>query len=200
MSFAPSRINFAYVQAKDFGLKPGELAKCSFRSCGAGTLLDTLRRKSKPTVLDFGPLVRENVELLSSVHCKMFIEDFHNSPFEDLLESLPESELDAIILWDMLNYVTRQQGWDLVRRVTERAQPGAGLLMLTASGSTVPKLPYRFRMTDRENVNCEAQTAENVKCSPFTLRELEMILKGWKPVRSLHLRNGLQEHYLVFKP
>lgn len=200
MSFSPSRINFAYVQAKDFGPKPGELANCSYRSCGASTLLDTLRRKSKPSVLDFGPLVRENVEMLSSVHCKMFIEDFHESSFDDILASLPDGELDGVLLWDMLNYVTRQQGWDLVRLITERAVPGAGLLMLTAGSSSMPKRPFRFRLADRETIICEAQTLETVKCSAFTLRELEMILKGWKPVRSLHLRNGLQEHYLVFKP
>ena len=96
------RINFAHCVAKDLLPDKLQLGTTLYRSPAAEALLRLLKSRSRPTVLDFGPLIRENVELLSSCHCKMFIEDFHQGVSDETLLDVPDDSLDAVLCWDML--------------------------------------------------------------------------------------------------
>ncbi len=194
MSAPPRSINFACVQAKDFAGSNYDRTQNVFRSPGLEAILLHLKSRQKPSLLDFGPLVRENVELFSTFHSKMFIEDFHQSSCSEIIEELPRSAVDAIFCWDMLNYMSRAETADLICCLRELANPGATLLMFTASGSRILSQPLQFRVRDRQHLVCEPRSNETRQCSPYTPRELETLMKGWKHERSLHLRNGLQEH------
>lgn len=194
MSAPPRSINFACLHAKDFAGNVHDRSQNVYRSPGIEAVLLHLKKLHKPTLLDFGPLMRENVELFSCFHSKMFIGDFHQSSCAEIIEDLPPPGVDAVFCWDMFNYMSRTETADLICCLRAIANPGATLLMFAASSSKMLKHPIRFRARDRQHILCEPQTDEIVSCQPYTPRELESLMKGWKHERSLHLRNGLQEH------
>lgn len=194
------RINFARCTSKDLAstnkLEPGTTL---YRSPAAHELLRFLGTRQRSTVLDFGPLLRENVEMLTSYHCKMFVEDFHQGFSEESIAEIPPESLDLALCWDVLNYLDKSQAERLLGLIEARMKPDGRLLFLIASGNEVPKYPLRFRIVDREHMACEVDSAETIPKTPLSSRTIYALLSSWKPVHALHLRNGLQEHLFAFR-
>jgi hypothetical protein len=189
------RISFARCHVGD--LQPSKLEQgvSNHRSPAAEGLFRALRSKRRCAVLDFGPLNRENIELLTSHYCKMFIEDFHQGLPDATLTHLPDCGLDVVLCWDMFNYMERQQAEKLMSNISRRMNPGGILIMYIASGAQVPKEPLRFRFLDRQTVACEIGCSEFIDRTPLTSRAIHSMMNGWTPVHSLHLRNTFQEHF-----
>lgn len=192
------RINFACCSAKDLVSDKLEIGTTVYRSAAAEEMLRLLKSRPRPTVLDFGPLLRENVEMLSGLHCKMFIEDYHQGLSDDPFAGISEGSLDAVLCWDMLNYLRRDAGHLLVQAIKPYMRPGGVILVQIASSQYVSKYPLRFRLIDRQHMSCEVESSETVVREPFTSRAIHTMLEGFKPMHSLHLRNGLQEHLFSF--
>lgn len=197
MPFLSHNINFAHWRAEDLHPESFDRGEFSFRSPALQSLSRHLSLQQKANVLDFGPLLRENIEFLSSYHCKIFIEDFHESVVSPA--NVPSEALDAVLCWDMFNYLERGRARDLIASVSRQMRVGGLLILYTASRSFVPRDPLQFRIVEDDLVRCQNRSTESDCRGAVTPRALLEFMSGWRLVRSLHLRNSMQEHLCLFE-
>ncbi|MFN8392542.1 MAG: hypothetical protein U0136_19775 [Bdellovibrionota bacterium] len=171
-----------------------------YQSPAAESLFKYLGARRRSTVLDFGPLIRDNVELLTAHYCKLFVEDFHQGLPDERLSMLPDSELDVVLCWDLFNYLEVSLAKKLMHAISSRMTPNGVLMMHLASGQRIPKRPLHFRLADRSHISCEATCRDPLPHAALTARALQSLMTGWKPEHSLQLRNEFQEHLFVREP
>ena len=122
-------------------------------------LLDGLRPGARHTVLDLGPSVAANVKFLSALSCRVRIGDIVRSlaaePVESrrpeamaaLLERLlpldPDERFDAVLAWDVFDYMRQDQVSALMSRLAPACPPETPVLVLASTGRTIPATPLR---------------------------------------------------------
>jgi hypothetical protein len=175
-------------------------------------VLSALRPTSRRAVLDLGPALGSNVEFLSALRCRVRIVDLHRSvigesierrepkPFEALLERLlplaPEEAFDALLAWDVFNYLRRDQVAALMARLARACRSGAPVLAFLWTRRQMPVLPLRFRIADRENVVWEGPR-DTFRPSPrYSANDVARMTPGFVVKGSFLLRNGIQEYLL----
>lgn len=178
------------------------------RSPGLAMLFDELERRRSPAVLDLGPSVTENVTQLSHLTSELTIQDsfrssggaqgqraevFRFSSAESI--SLPDEEggWDAILMWDLVHYVERDQAGVLGARLGRIARPGAILYLIASATAPIPTSPIPFRILSRDRLSYEVDPATSVAPPQFRAREIEGMLADFEPRRLFQLRSGLME-------
>jgi hypothetical protein len=170
-------------------------------------LLAALRPGSR--VLDLGPSVSANVKFLSALSCRLRIADLVRSlaaePVESrrpeamgaLLEKLlpfaPDERFDALLAWDVFDYLRPDQVSSLMARLTPACPPEALALVLVSTQRTVPATPLRYRILDREHLSADGPR-EPTRASPrYGQADLQRLMPGFSVRRSFLLRSGMQE-------
>lgn len=176
-------------------------------------LLDSLRPESRHAVLDLGPPLAENVKLLSGLGCRVRIADLHRSLsaeslesrqpeamdalFERLLPLAPEEGFDALLAWDVLDYLRPDQVSSLMARLTPACRPGALALVMVSTRRQIPARPARYRILDRETLDCDSPPQPMRACPLYTQLDLAHMMPGFSVRRSFLLRSGIQEYLLA---
>ncbi len=138
------------------------------RSQALKALLESLRPESRQTVLDLGPPLAGNIEFLSALSCRVRIADLHRSlgaesienrqpeameaTFERLLPLAPDERFDAMLAWDVFDYLRPDQVSTLMTRLTAACRPEALVLVLASTRRQIPAAPLRYRILDRESL------------------------------------------------
>lgn len=183
-------------------------------SLGLPALLAGFGGERKRQVLDLGPAVGSNIEFLSGFGCRLYIEDYfaalasrgHPAGRPDLailpdLARFPlETRFDAVLAWDLFNYLERRELAALGQALLPACQPGAVLFALISIGKTMPAQPGRYRMVDVENLAYERVTAADRPCPRYAPSELAELLRGFRLDRSFLLRHGIQEYLFTREP
>jgi len=180
------------------------------RSLALKALLDGLRPEARPAVLDFGPPLRSNVEFFSSLSCRLRIADLHRSLraesienrqpealgalFERLLPLAPDERFDALLAWDVFDYMRPDQVSCLMARLTPACRPRALVLALVSTRRQIPAVPRRYRILDRETLAEDGPLAPVRACPRHRQSDLERMMPGFSVGRSFLLRNGIQEY------
>jgi len=67
------------------------------------------------------------------------------------------------------------------------------VLILAASSAPIPPLPVHFKIEDRDRLFYASSGERSVTIPGFTPRGIEMLMRGFSPLRAFQLRNGVQE-------
>lgn len=183
------------------------------RSQALRTLLDGLRPGSRHAVLDLGPPLASNVKFLSALSCRVRIADLHRSLsaeslesrrpeaiaalFERLLPLAPDERFDALLAWDVLDYLRPDQVSSLMARLTPACRPEALALVLVSTRHQIPAKPPLYRIVDRETLAYDGPLQPVRACPRYTQGDLVRMMPGFSVRRSLLLRNGIQEYLLA---
>jgi len=179
------------------------------RSLALPALLHSMRRKGLGLrILDLGPAVGSNVELLSQLGCKLHIGDLYASRtsagegeelsqefFEQLMPS--DSRFDVVLAWDLFNYLQRREMARLGPLLRRHCRPGALVFALMWIHKQIPAQPIRFRMQDNGQLLYERRTGLDRPGPRYAQSELTGFMKGFQVDRSYLMRHGIQEYLFL---
>ncbi len=183
------------------------------RSPALKAILDGLPPGSRREVLDLGPPLAGNIKLLSALSCRVRIADLHRSLlaesvesrrpeamgalFERLLPLAPEEHFDALLAWDVFDYMRPDQVSSLMARLTPAFPPEALVLVLVSTRRQIPARPLGYRIVDRENLAYDGPLQPSRPGPRYTQPDLARMMPGFSVRRSFLLRNGIQEYLLA---
>lgn len=175
--------------------------------------MDSLQPESRSTVLDLGPPLADNIAFLSALSCRVRIADLHRSlcaeSIEDrqaeamdatlgrLLPIAPDERFDAMLAWDVFDYMRPDQVSSLMARLTAACRPEALVLVLASTRRQIPAAPLRYRILDRENMAADGPL-EPLRPGPCHGQpDLRRMMPGFSVRHSVLLRSGVQEYLFV---
>lgn len=181
----------------------------SHRSPALKALLEGLAPDCRPLVLDLGPTVPGNIERLSAFSCRVRVADLPralagepegardaegaDALFERLLPLGPGERFDAVLAWDVLDYLRPPEVAALMRRLAAACAPEAPLLALVSRRREVPPAPPRYRILDDETLACDG-AAEPPRPGPrYGQGELSRLMPDFAVKHSVLLRSGVHE-------
>jgi hypothetical protein len=188
------------------------------RSLALRALLEGLHRERRPAVLDLGPPLSGNLKFLSALSCRVRVADFYRSLAAEPLESrrpesmpalverllplAPDERFDAVLAWDVFDYLRKDQARAVMARLLPRFERQAQMLMLVSMRRQLPAVPARYRILDRENLDYEEPTphggSEPMRACPrYRLSDLRHMMPGLSVRRCYLLRSGIQEYLLA---
>jgi hypothetical protein len=161
-------------------------------------------------VLDLGPPLAGNIKLLSELGCRVRIADLNRSLGAETLESRqpeamgalleqllplePDERFDALLAWDVFDYLRPDQVSVLMARLTPACQPGALALVMVSTRRQIPARPARYRIVDRETLHCDGPLQPMRPCPLYTQLDLAHMMPAFSVRRSFLLRSGIQEY------
>ena len=154
-----------------------------------GILIDALRSRESPLLLDLGRVVGENVAFLTTeLGCRLAVADLFadlderssaGGPAEDQngewiagrIRQEPES-VDAVLCWDTLEHLTAVEGQILATRLTRMLKPH-GVLMLSFSGELRTQHGYAtYGIVDRSTLRRQFHAGVSRQMRVLTNREV----------------------------
>jgi hypothetical protein len=176
-------------------------------------LLGGLQAGSRPAVLDLGPPLAANIQFLSALSCRVRIADLHRSLsaesvesrspermgalLERLLPLAPGERFDAVLAWDVFDYVRPDQATALMGRLASACEAETPVLVLASTGREIPAQPLRYRILGPENLACDGPREPRRASPRHTQPDLARMMAGFSIRRSFLLRGGLQEYLFV---
>jgi hypothetical protein len=154
-------------------------------------------------LLDLGPVVGANLEVFRRVARSVVVADLaaacglgesvrHGEPdraataVEAVLASTSE-QVDLVLAWDLLNYLSLDAVALLCTRLAERSAPGAALHAFVATGAVMPARPGRWIIRARDRLVLEASTAAERPAPCWLPAVVEKTLSGFRVERSVVL-------------
>jgi hypothetical protein len=116
---------------------------------------------------------------------------------ERLLPLAPDERFDALLAWDVFDYLRPDQVSSLMARLTPACRPGALALVMVSTRRQIPARPARYRIVDRETLSCDDPLPPVRTAPQYTQLDLARMLPGFSVRRSFLLRNGIQEYLLA---
>lgn len=114
-----------------------------------------------------------------------------------LLAFPDDTRFDAVLIWDLINYLERREVAALARQLARFCHPGALLFGLVSILKQIPAEPMRYRILDPEHLAYESRTAATRPCPRYAPAELTELLRGFRLDRSFLMRHGIQEYLFV---
>ena len=165
-------------------------------------------------VLDLGPAIGRNVQFLSGFISKLYIADLYGTIWKQagksgmdgvkldriLSRDLPpttQSPIDLIMVWDLLNYLDREQVTTLGRHLAGLCRRDSLVLALLSTQPTIPELPGRYLMLDPETLRYENTSKRERRAPGYKEPDLEKLMPAFEVETSYLLRSGIQEYVLT---
>jgi len=173
------------------------------------SLIDHLATDKRCVVLDLGPAHTQTVELFSRYRCRLDIADLgddvgqlNNETEPDRLRELAEWLLptahaeaaDAVLCWDIFNYLDRPALTALMSRVAARAGPGTLVHALIVYADThMPERPGHFVPQEDLSLLDVAVRHHEREAPRYAPTDLTDCLHAYTMERAMLLSNGMQE-------
>ena len=148
-----------------------------------------------------------NVKFFTALSCRVRVVDLHRSlcaePIESrraeampaLLEQLlplsPDDRYDAVLAWDVFDYMRIDQVKPLMARIVPRLRPHAQVLVLASMQSQIPAVPLRYRIVDRDHLDSEAPGREADFHRPISTVPRQLMLHRTKMQEDISHRNQI---------
>ncbi|MBI2822933.1 MAG: methyltransferase domain-containing protein [Acidobacteria bacterium] len=186
------------------------------RTLGLKEFLARLEGKGKVHLLDLGPALEENILYLAGRNCKVYVQDFFFElqqarlqhppdepfPFARFLETAfpyADNTFDAVLAWDMFNYLAPKEGTALAKKLFSQMKIGGLLFALFSSARTIANEPLEYRIVDASNLHYDIHRVERVSAPNFTNNEIARMMDRFAVVNFYFLRNGVREALLAKK-
>lgn len=180
-------------------------------------LKERLARRRRPHVLDFGATVADNVELFLGFAGRLTVADLYQvarqaGGWQQLLRStgrevagMPIVPLrqgdpgaDAVLLWDLVNYLDEEQLRQLYSRLRPWLRPGTYLHFQVVYVDEMPVRPRAYRMVDWTTLAYEPDRGRPRPSPRFKEPQLLGCFEGGAVENTFLLRHGVQEYLLSF--
>ena len=190
-----------------------EPAATGYKSLSLKALLDSLHPEPRHAVLDLGPPLAGNIKLLSGLGCRVRIADLHRSLsaesvesrqpdamaalLERLLPLLPDERFDALLAWDVLDYLRPDQVSSLMARLTPACRPGALALVMVSTRRQIPPGRPATGSSTGSPSSCDGPLQPTRACPLYTQLDLAHLMPGFSVRRSYPVASGMQEYLLA---
>jgi trans-aconitate methyltransferase len=183
------------------------------RSPGLSLITTHLRNEHKQNVLDLGAATTANIEFLSELQCKVYVEHLASTldeinasgeasattaANEQLLPFSPGLHFDVVLAWDLLNYLESHALDALITRLTPFCKRETLLFALIFTGRQMPAAPLVFKISGEDRLRYELNSARMRPGPQYTTPTLLKKLPGFSVVRAYLLQNNIQEYVLKF--
>jgi hypothetical protein len=187
-------------------------ASRSVSSPGFKVFLSCLEPSPKYHILDLGYPLAANVTHLSSwFPGRVYVADLFRAIeaermlaskdiglwralFVRLLDFPADLQFDAIIAWDLFNYLQRDALGALITHLGASSRSGTALFAMIATHKTIPIRPLYCRIADQDRI-CYATDSAGITDAPrYSAAALEKIMSGFCLQRSFLLSHGVQEY------
>jgi hypothetical protein len=182
----------------------------SHRSLALRPLLSALDPETRHAVLDLGPPVGRNLELLSTLGCRIRIIDLYRSlaaePLDNrgpescgalvarLLPFEPSEGFERVLLWGLFDYLRPHEITALMAHVASACRPRALAFAMVSTQRQLPAAPRRYQIEDLDTVSWTGAEHPQRPCPRYTQGELCRLMPGFKVRNSFLLRHGAQEY------
>lgn len=182
------------------------------------TLTERLAAQERCQVLDLGPAIGANVAFFGELHCRLHIADCA-APLLALQDRLAQEHaageaegvaldlelarvlplecdqpLDAILVWDLLNYLDRPLLKALLAHLAPAVSGDTWLHGYICSRRDMAARPGRYRLTPEGRLAVTAGSAERRACPAYTQPDLRSLMPQFGVARSTLLPSGMQEY------
>ncbi len=193
----------------------GELPTTTQNSLAMDVLAKHIGRRRDCCALDLGRGFGSNIDFLSRFATKICVEDLYHTlvslghPFsgekriycpvyETLLPYRDQIRFDVILLWNLLDYLDRDDIRRLAAQLAALSNRGSLVYAIVSIRSKIPETPMNFKIIDEKNFVYQQTTAAHCEGPRHTQVKLLEWMPGFRVKRSFLLRNGMQEY--LFEP
>ena len=174
-----------------------------------GALLKGLESGGRCVVLDLGAARAQTVTLVSRYRCRLEIADLSSGleqlnaeteadrmlQLADALLPAPRAEpIDAVLCWDLLNYLERPALKALMARIAVRSRPGTVVhALIVYAGTHMPARAGQFMPIDEHSL-LDLSAAQSARKAPrYSPADLTDCMTAYTLERAMLLSNGMQE-------
>jgi hypothetical protein len=190
----------------------GRVDDASLRPCvGLRHLLDAVRSHGSGNVLDLGDISQASVDWFAAAGHRLFTESLLRSieracreaePHVDsfLAENLryPAEQFDAVLCWDLLEFLPPSFLEGVVGRLHEIAGPGARLLAFFHSPPVGPSVrPSRYEIAGEDLLRRAPTSSPLTLARALSKRDLDRLFHGRFGMNDILAPDGLHEVLLV---
>ena len=175
------------------------------------SLIDVMDNADKLVILDLGPARAANLEILSRFRCRLLIEDVHELTstfsedtadnkaallnwFEQWASGASPASIDVVIAWDIFNYLNPELCKAFIDLLSPLLKPGAYVYLLVYSQKEMSALPIPFKIISDDRLEYQPPTKATRPSPRFNQTDLKKYFTEFSVVKSVLLRNGMQEY------
>ena len=152
-------------------------------------------------MLDLGPAIGANIAFLGQrTGCKIHVKDLYADLGEQFAESLDArfadydaESIDAILCWDIFDYLAPGTGDALARRLIPLLRPGGALLAFFGGSIAGEKTYTRYVIEDEGHLRYRAAAAPSSRQRILNNRDILALFPGLTVSDSVLLKSGLRE-------
>ena len=165
-------------------------------------------------VLDLGPAIGANIAFLGEriggckIHVRDLYADLDRHAREDALAQFPDflesslsghgaHSIDAVLCWDIFDYLAPPAADVLAARLMRALRPGGALLALFGGGSTTEPSYTRYVIEDDGHLRYRAAPAACCRQRLLQNRDILALFAGLDLFDSVLLKSGIRE--VVFR-
>lgn len=175
------------------------------------SLMDVMTNEDKWVILDLGPARAANLEVLSRFRCRLLIEDVHELAaslgrepaedkailvnwFEQWSPSVKLGTVDVVIAWDIFNYLNTELCKTFVDLLMPFLKPSAYIYLLVYSQKEMSAQPIPFKIISDDRLEYQPLTKTTRPSPRFNQTDLQRYFSQFAVIKSVLLRNGMQEY------
>jgi hypothetical protein len=171
-------------------------------------LLTSLVSRELPVLLDLGPVVGSNVSFFGEqLGCKIFVEDIFAdldrhvreekvAALPDFLRTRflqPDSTVDGILCWDLIDYLDRAAAQALAAQLTRVLRPEGALLGFFGTAKPRDTRYTKYIIVDEVNLRHRSYQAARGRQAILLNRDIIRLFAGLRVSDSFLLQNNLRE-------
>ena len=171
-------------------------------------LLTALTSREVPLVLDLGPVVGSNVSFLGEqLGCKLRVEDLQSDierltrdqqldtlgTFLEQRFAYEPASVDAVLCWDVLDYLDKPAATVLSRKVVEWVKPGGAVLCFFNMSSDPAPIYTRYVITEVDRLRYRTSPATYGRRTVYQNRDIDRLFAGLHVTESFLLQNKVRE-------
>jgi hypothetical protein len=183
-----------------------------FGTKALGKFVAQLRARSQPALLDLGPVVGSNVTYFGEhLACKVYVEDLFTdidrhskqgktAAMPDFLRGRfpqPDSSVDGILCWDVLDYLNRASAQVLASQLTRMLRVDGALLGFFGTQTATDPRFTKYVVVDDANLRHRSYPASVGRQQVLQNRDILKLFDGLRVSDSFLLQTNLRE--ILFK-
>ncbi|MEJ2573398.1 MAG: methyltransferase domain-containing protein [Gammaproteobacteria bacterium] len=175
------------------------------------SLMDIMGNERKWVILDLGPARAANLEVMSRLRCRLLLEDIHElvsalrgdnaedkaalaNWFEQWTPGVSPGSIDVVIAWDIFNYLNPDLCKAFIGLLAPLLKPGAYIYLLVYSQKDMSAQPIPYKIISDDRLQYQSRSKATRPSPRFNQTELKKFLPEFTVVKSVLLRNGIQEY------
>jgi len=170
--------------------------------------LSLLFARPAAELVDLGPVIGANIAYIGErVGCKIHVEDLYADldrhagraeldRFAEFLERrfpLPDGSVDAVLCWDIFDYLPAAAATVLAGEVTRMLRPGGVLLGVFNGAGSEDRRYTKYVIEDESRLRCRAYAAACSRWRVLQNRDIEHLFAGLELFGSVLLKSGVRE-------